>query len=93
MRQGERRQRGLEFHSNIFTHECTYWSDNIMWETVVPDAAPKYSTLEPGFIWVLSTPPKMAAASLLLKGFHTRYSVLPSSPSFCNNRDKHNNVG
>lgn len=51
------------------------------WDTVVPDAAPRYSTLAPGLIWILSTPPTMAAASLLLKGFHTRYSILPSSPS------------
>ena len=79
------------FHTSV--HVRTGPTISAMWETVVPDAAPKYSTLEPGFIWILSTPPKMAAASLLLKGFHTRYSVLPSSPSFCNKRDKHHHVG
>ena len=49
-------------------------------ETVVPEAAPRYRTLLPGFIWILSIPPKMAAASLERNGFHTLYSTLfPSS--------------
>ena len=49
-------------------------------ETVVPDAAPRYKTFEPGGMWILSTPPKIAAANFDLKGFHTLYSVLfPSS--------------
>jgi hypothetical protein len=54
-------------------------------ETDVPDAAPKYSTLQPGLICILSTPANMAAANLLRKGFQTRYStfcgVPPSSTS------------
>ena len=50
-------------------------------ETVVPDAAPRYSTLDPGFMCILSTPPNIAAASLLRNGFHTRYSIF--SPSGC----------
>jgi hypothetical protein len=31
--------------------------------------------------WMSSRPPKIPAASLLLKGFHTRYSTFSSSPS------------
>mmetsp|Transcript_6412 Transcript_6412/g.8900 ORF Transcript_6412/g.8900 Transcript_6412/m.8900 type:complete len:207 (-) Transcript_6412:102-722(-) len=56
---------------------------SLTWDTVVPAAAPIYNTLEPGPIWMLSTPPRMAAASLDLKGFQTRYSSfrgLPSGP-------------
>ena len=33
------------------------------WETDVPAAAPRYRTLEPGLIHMLSTPPRMAAAT------------------------------
>ena len=47
------------------------------WDTLVPDAAPKYKTLLPGGMWILSTPPKTAAANLDLKGFQTRYSIFP----------------
>jgi hypothetical protein len=50
------------------------------WDTVVPEAAPRYKTLDPGFIQMFSTPPTMAAASLDLKGFHALYSIL-FSPS------------
>ena len=32
------------------------------WETVVPDAAPKYNTFEPGLMKMSSTPPITAAA-------------------------------
>ena len=31
-------------------------------ETVVPEAPPKYNTLEPGLMWVSPTPPIIAAA-------------------------------
>ena len=49
-------------------------------DTVVPDAAPRYSTLLPGPIQMFSTPPTMEAASLERNGFHTRYSTfLPSA--------------
>ena len=34
------------------------------WETDVPAAAPRYRTLEPGLIQMLSTPPRMAAATV-----------------------------
>jgi hypothetical protein len=36
-------------------------------ETLVPEAAPKYSTLAPGAMCILSTPPRIAAASLELQ--------------------------
>ena len=51
------------------------------WLTVVPEAAPRYSTLLPGLIWMASTPPKMAAANLDRNGFQARYSNL-ISPSW-----------
>jgi len=52
------------------------------WETLVPEAAPRYSTLPPGLMWMLSTPAKTDAASFDLKGFHTLYSVFsPSAAS------------
>lgn len=61
------------------------------WLTVVPEAAPRYMTLLPGLMWISATPPKMAAASLDLKGFHDLYSFL-ISPScntiWTNNFDK-----
>merc|ERR1719329_1397419 len=53
-------------------------------DTVVPAEAPIYSTFAPGYIQILSTPPKIAAASFDLKGFQTRYSTfvgLPSAPA------------
>jgi len=43
-----------------------------------PEAAPRYSTLAPGLMWMLSTPARMEAASLERKGFHTRYSICRS---------------
>jgi len=47
----------------------------------VPAAAPRYSSLVPGLMKMLSKPPRMPAATLERKGFHTRYSVfVPSSP-------------
>jgi hypothetical protein len=48
------------------------------WETVVPEAAPKYKTLAPGLIQMFSIPPTTAAAIFDLKGFQTRYSTFPS---------------
>lgn len=52
------------------------------WDTVVPEAAPRYKTFEPGPIQMFSTPPTIAAASLERKGFQTRYSTfLPSASS------------
>lgn len=51
------------------------------WETLVPEAAPRYSTLPPGLMWMLSTPASTEAASLDLKGFHTLYSVFSPSPA------------
>jgi len=52
------------------------------WETLVPEAAPRYRTLPPGLMWMLSTPAKTDAASFDLKGFHTLYSVFsPSAAS------------
>ena len=48
------------------------------WLTVVPDAAPRYNTLLPGFMCMLSTPPRIAAANLDRKGFHALYSILVS---------------
>eukprot|EP00816_Leptocylindrus_hargravesii_P011418 CAMPEP_0196805354 /NCGR_PEP_ID=MMETSP1362-20130617/5129_1 /TAXON_ID=163516 /ORGANISM="Leptocylindrus danicus, Strain CCMP1856" /LENGTH=172 /DNA_ID=CAMNT_0042178233 /DNA_START=516 /DNA_END=1034 /DNA_ORIENTATION=- len=53
---------------------------SLTWDTLVPAAAPKYSTFEPGFIQMLSTPPKTAAANLDRNGFHTRYSNLVVFP-------------
>uniref|UniRef100_A0A2M4CA94 Putative secreted protein n=1 Tax=Anopheles marajoara TaxID=58244 RepID=A0A2M4CA94_9DIPT len=50
-------------------------------ETVVPEAAPRYSTFDPGGIWILSTPPSTAAASFERNGFHTLYSFLSPSVS------------
>src|SRR5689334_8827395 len=47
-------------------------------DTVVPDAAPRYNSLQPGLMKIFSTPATMAAATLERKGFHTRYSTLPS---------------
>lgn len=49
-------------------------------DTVVPFAAPRYNTLQPGGMWMLPTPPTIAAANLDRKGFHTRYSIF-SVPS------------
>ena len=46
-----------------------------MWLTVVPLAAPRYRTLQPDGMCILSTPPRIAAASLDRKGFHTVYST------------------
>lgn len=51
------------------------------WDTVVPDAAPRYMTFEPGLMWIWSTPPKMAAASFDRKGFHALYSIFVSPSS------------
>ena len=51
------------------------------WLTVVPLAAPRYKTLEPGFMWILSTPPRIAAANFERNGFQARYSNL-FSPSW-----------
>lgn len=51
------------------------------WDTVVPEAAPRYMTLAPGLMWIWSTPPKMAAASLERNGFQALYSILVS-PSY-----------
>lgn len=48
------------------------------WDTVVPEAAPRYMTFAPGLMWILSIPPKMAAASLERKGFQALYSILVS---------------
>lgn len=48
------------------------------WDTVVPEAAPRYMTFAPGLMWIWSTPPKMAAASLERKGFQALYSILVS---------------
>jgi hypothetical protein len=42
---------------------------------LLTDAAPTYSTFDPGRMYMSSTPPSAAAASLLRKGFQTRYSV------------------
>merc|ERR1719215_2528391 len=53
---------------------------SLTWDTLVPAAAPKYSTFEPGLIQMLSTPPRTAAAILDRKGFHTRYSNLVVFP-------------
>lgn len=50
-------------------------------DTVVPLAAPKYSTLAPGAIHILVTPPKIAAPNLDLNGFHARYSLFSPVPS------------
>lgn len=44
-------------------------------ETVVPEAAPIYKTLLPGFMCTFLIPPKIAAANLLLNGFHALYSI------------------
>lgn len=41
----------------------------------MPLAAPKYKTLQPGRTKISSKPPRIPAASLLLNGFQTRYSV------------------
>lgn len=48
------------------------------WDTVVPEAAPRYMTFAPGLMWIWSTPPKMAAASLERNGFQALYSILVS---------------
>lgn len=51
-------------------------------DTLVPEAAPRYSTLPPGLMWMLSTPASTEAASLDLNGFQTLYSVFsPSAAS------------
>jgi len=50
------------------------------WLTVVPEAAPRYKTLEPGLMYMFPTPPMMAAANFDRNGFQARYSIL-SSPS------------
>ena len=47
-------------------------------DTLVPEAAPRYNTLAFGLICILDIPCKIAAANLDRKGFHTRYSILPS---------------
>ena len=47
----------------------------------MPAAPPKYKTLLPGVIQILSTPPNIAAASFERKGFHSRYSSLIGLPS------------
>lgn len=44
-------------------------------DTVVPEAAPRYNTFEPGGMYMLSIPPRIAAANFDRKGFHTRYSI------------------
>ena len=48
---------------------------------IVPAAPPKYSTLLPAFICIVSTPPRIAAQSLDRNGFHTRYSIFVVVPS------------
>lgn len=73
-------RRGLE-PLNLPYHPLTGPTMSETWETVVPEAAPRYSTLHPGLMWIWSTPPRMAAASLERKGFQARYSIL-SSPSW-----------
>ncbi|KAE9532299.1 hypothetical protein AGLY_009922 [Aphis glycines] len=50
--------------------------------TIVPLAAPKYNTFDPGGIWISSIPPNIAAANFDLNGFHTRYSILSPSCIF-----------
>ena len=45
------------------------------WDTVVPEAPPKYKTLKPGLIQVSEIPPIIEAAILERYGFHTLYSV------------------
>lgn len=51
------------------------------WDTLVPEAAPKYKTFEPGLMWILSTPDKIEAASFDLKGFQILYSIFWVTPS------------
>lgn len=48
------------------------------WDTVVPEAAPRYMTFAPGLIYIWSTPPKIAAASLERNGFQVLYSIFVS---------------
>ena len=48
---------------------------SLTWDTVVPDAAPRYSTLLFGLIYISDTPPMTAAAILERYGFHTLYST------------------
>ena len=56
---------------------------------MVPEAAPRYRTLAPGLMWIFSTPPRMAAASLERNGFQTRYSTFsPCTPSLGGNYTK-----
>src|ERR1700735_1665636 len=49
------------------------------WLTLVPEAAPRYNSFAPGWMYTLSIPPRIPAANLERKGFQTRYSILVRS--------------
>ena len=46
-----------------------------IWLAVVPEAAPRYNILWLCFIGTIVNPLRIAAASLLRKGFQRRYSI------------------